>query len=96
MDDFLNLYKIHYTDMATRLSDARLVRQEQYVSQLIDLDFASELFQIDEILVLHDVLRDECVRRVRCSSDGECLGLSQIPPQAPAVSVTYRLSLYLT
>ena len=52
MDDFLNLYKIHYTDMATRLS----------------LDFASELFQIDEILVLHDVLRDECVRRVRCSS----------------------------
>ena len=68
MDDFLNLYKIHYTDMATRLSDARLVRQDQYVSQLIDLDFASELFQIDEILVLHDVLRDECVRRVRCSS----------------------------
>lgn len=64
MTDFLELYKIHYREFFSRMSDGCLIRQEELVSRLIDADFSSELIQLDEILALYEIIRDECVRRV--------------------------------
>lgn len=73
MTDFLEIFAKFYSDMAAHISCAELVEQERYVSKLIELDFASELFQIDEILILRDILRDECVRRLARSVSSRCL-----------------------
>lgn len=70
MDDFLELYKIHYRDVVTRWSDCCLFRQEALLSRMIDSDDYSNLMTFDEILALYDVIRDECVRRIGRSAFG--------------------------
>lgn len=67
MDDFLELYKIHYRDVVTRWSDCCLFQQEALISRMIDSDDYSNLRTFDEIIALYDVIRDECVRRVGLS-----------------------------
>lgn len=46
-----------------------LVRDEDVLSAIIDSDFASDCPLIDEILLVHDIVRDECVKRCSISAD---------------------------
>lgn len=57
-------FKEHYTKRLKGCSAKRLVDFEQNLTDLIDSDLIENCLLCDEILVLYNLVRDECVYRV--------------------------------
>ena len=64
MKDYIDYMKTFYKDYFSGCSASELVRNEDQLSRLIDDDSFSYTLLIDEALMLYELVRDECVRRV--------------------------------
>lgn len=64
MKDYVEAMKNFYKDYFSRCSALELVRNEDQLSRLIDDDAFSYTLMIDDVLMLYELVRDECVRRV--------------------------------
>lgn len=66
--DYKEIFKAHYAEWLADFDDARLVEVIENLEQLIDSDIFRELLLGDEVTILYDIARDECVERVRKSA----------------------------
>lgn len=57
-------FQEHYKERLSRMSDSSLVLYEDNLSQIISGELFRDCFLADEISVLYELIRDECVRRV--------------------------------
>ena len=64
MSDYREIAKKHYADFFKKSSSSSLVKYEDQLSKMIDSDFMCETFLFDMVIVLYELVRDECVRRV--------------------------------
>ena len=64
---FRNSFEQYYREYFSHWRASSLVKQEQILSQMIDSDFVHESILIDEIILLYDIVRDECVKRLAFS-----------------------------
>ncbi len=61
-------FKEHYQEWFRGFSAKRLVECEENLSSFIDSDLFSNFILSDEVILLYDMVRDECVRRVSIMS----------------------------
>lgn len=64
MKDYVESMKEYYQNYFRHCSASSLVLFESHFSKLIDDDFFEETLLIDDVLMLYELVRDECVRRV--------------------------------
>lgn len=57
-------FKQHYEEWLKGCSAKSLVMYEQNLSRLIDSDLFSDCILSDEIIMLYELIRNECVARV--------------------------------
>lgn len=57
-------FKRKYVDWLKGFDNNNLVTTEQDLSDFIDSEFFDGFLLADEVLVLYELVRDECVRRV--------------------------------
>ncbi len=57
-------FKQYYENWLHGFSNDELVRHEQNLSDVIDSDLFPGFLLSDEVLVLYELVRDECVRRL--------------------------------
>lgn len=69
MLDFDKQFKEYYRNWFSQCKASQLVRYEQSLSQFIDSDFYDDFVLCDEVNVLYDLVRDECVYRVAKMSE---------------------------
>lgn len=65
--EFNRVFKTYFKEWFSGCNTTTLVKQEDILSQLIDSDFGPDFILIDEVIVLYDLVRDECVRRLAIS-----------------------------
>ncbi len=65
---FHNNVEEHFKAVFAHTHIKDLVRYEADLSKFIDSDFFNGFILQDEILVIYDLVRDECVNRCRISS----------------------------
>lgn len=66
---FQEQFKEDYKQWFKEMSAKQLVKYEQNLSQYIDSDLFEDSLLADEVLVLYDLVRDECVYRVSKMAD---------------------------
>lgn len=64
MKDYMEYLKEFYKDYFSACTLSELVRREDQFTRLLDDDAFSYTLLIDMALALHELVRDECVRRV--------------------------------
>lgn len=69
--EFSQMFKAYFKEWFSGCNIATLVKQEDILSQLIDSDFGPDFILIDEVIVLYDLVRDECVNRLVLSIRGD-------------------------
>lgn len=57
----------YYKEWFSRWNASSLVEQEQVLSDLIDSELFMDFILNDEVILLYDLIRDECVRRLAYS-----------------------------
>lgn len=65
---YMKDFKEHYQEWLRGFSAKRLVECEENLSSFIDSDLFSSFILSDEVILLYDMVRDECVRRVAIMS----------------------------
>ncbi|WP_143469180.1 hypothetical protein [Lachnoclostridium sp. An14] len=70
---YLESFEEHYRRFFSALSLCELVQFYHGLSKILDDDICSSVLT-DEVLLLYDLIRDECVRRVSRMADflGDC------------------------
>ena len=61
----------YYKDWFSSWNASNLIKQEQLLSDLIDSDLFMDFILCDEVVLLYDLIRDECVRRLALSCKSE-------------------------
>lgn len=61
----------YYREWFKGFSAKDLVKHEQILSNLIDIDIVFDSLVIDDVVKMHELIRDECVRRLAMSCKGE-------------------------
>lgn len=61
---YLEHFTEHYKDWFKGMHIKRLVECEENLSSFIDCDLFGSFILSDEVILLYDMVRDECVRRV--------------------------------
>ena len=61
-------FEKHYRSWLEDMSASRLIEYEQNLSRFIDSDLFSDSPLSDETIVLYELIRDECVKRVAIMS----------------------------
>ena len=61
---FQEQFKEDYKQWFKEVSAKQLIKYEQNLSQYIDTDLFDNSLLADEVLILYDLIRDECVYRV--------------------------------
>lgn len=61
-------FEKHYQEWFRGFNAKRLVECEQNLSNFIDSDLFCDFILSDEVILLYDLIRDECVRRVAIMS----------------------------
>lgn len=69
MLDFSKQFEEYYRNWFSKCKASQLVKYEQNLSQFIDSDFYDEFVLCDEVNILYDLVRDECVYRVANMSE---------------------------
>lgn len=64
MQGFDEQFKEYYRNWFSTCKASSLVRYEENLSQIIDSDLFDGFVLSDEVIVLYDLVRDECVYRV--------------------------------
>lgn len=66
---FRKTFEEYHKELFSHWKASSLVEQEALLFQIIDSDLFDNFVLIDEVILLHDLVRDECVRRlsVLCS-----------------------------
>ena len=87
MKDYIDYMKTFYKDYFSGCSASELIRNEDQLSKLIDDDSFSYTLLIDEALMLYELVRDECVRRVAlmAHSQDQTQARTAPPLQGPRV-----------
>lgn len=69
--EFRKVFEEYHKEVFSHWKAKSLVEQEAILSQLIDSDLFEHFVLIDEVILLYDLVRDECVKRlsVSCSKD---------------------------
>ena len=62
--EFDRVFKEYHKNYFIHWKVSSLVEQENILSQLIDCDFFSNFILADEVIMLYDLVRDECVKRL--------------------------------
>lgn len=57
-------FKQHYSKRFSDMSVSFLLKYENNLSELIDSDLFSDLLLADEVMVLYELIRNECVKRL--------------------------------
>lgn len=65
----MDSFREHYKRFLSTSKLITLVEQENFLSRMIDDDIVIESLLIDEVIILYDLVRDECVRRVAMMAD---------------------------
>lgn len=65
--EFDRVFKEYHKNYFNHWKVSSLVEQENILSQLIDSDLFSDFVLADEVIMLYDLIRDECVRRLALS-----------------------------
>lgn len=65
---YIKQFKEHYQEWFRGFSAKRLVECEENLSSFIDCDLFNNFVLSDEVILLYDMVRDECVRRVAIMS----------------------------
>ncbi len=68
-------FKEHYEEWLKGFSVKSLVKHEQILSELIDGKLALDSLLCDEILMLYELVRNECVARVYKLAETENISL---------------------
>ena len=58
--NFVDYHKKIFSNWKT----TTLIEQEKLLGQIIDSDMAEDFVLIDEVIQLHDMVRDECMKRL--------------------------------
>lgn len=66
-EEFMKYYK----DWFSSWNASNLVKQEQVLSDLIDSELFMDFILCDEVVLLYDLIRDECVRRLALNCKSE-------------------------
>ena len=61
---FQEQFKEDYKQWFKEMSAKHLIKYEQNLSQYIDSDLFEDSLLADEVLILYELVRDECVYRV--------------------------------
>lgn len=62
----------YHKDVIAHWKVSTLIEQEKILGELIDSDCAEDFVLIDEVILLYDLVRDECVKRLSLScSEGD-------------------------
>lgn len=62
--EYMEQFKVHYCEWFKNFSNSSLVKYEENLSKLIDSELFSDCILSDEIVLLHELIRDECVNRL--------------------------------
>lgn len=65
--EFRDAFKEYHKELFSHWKSKSLVEQEAILSQLIDSDLFEHFVLIDEVVLLYDMVRDECVKRLELS-----------------------------
>ena len=65
--EFDKVFREYHKEYFSHWNVSSLVEQEEVLSKLIDSDLFQEFILADEIIVLYDMIRDECVKRLALS-----------------------------
>ena len=65
--EFSKVFKEYHSYYFSNWKVASLVEQEEILSKLIDSDLFSDFVLADEVIILYDLIRDECVKRLAVS-----------------------------
>ena len=60
-------YSDKVKDIVTAKANSYIAAQEEILSKLIDSDLFSDFVLADEVIILYDLIRDECVKRLALS-----------------------------
>ena len=69
--DYMDSFREYYKERFRSSSASALVEQERLLSELIDNDDFISVWLMDEIIVLYELVRDECVCRVALIAKSE-------------------------
>ena len=69
MSDFTTQFEKYYRNWFSTCKASQLVKYEQNLSKFIDSDLYFDCVLCDEINVLYELVRDECVYRVAKMSE---------------------------
>lgn len=64
---FRELFAEYHKELFSHWKTTSLVEQEAILSQLIRSGLFEEFVLIDELILLHELIRDECIRRLELS-----------------------------
>ncbi len=57
-------FEEYHKELFSHWEASSLVEQEALLSQIIDSDLFDNFVLIDEVILLHDLIRNECVNRL--------------------------------
>lgn len=69
--EFRRVFEEYHKEIFSHWKVKSLIEQEQILSDLIDSDLFENFVLIDEVIVLYDLVRDECVRRLTMSVESK-------------------------
>lgn len=68
---FNRMFREYYEHYFSDWKVSSLVKQEDILSHLIDSDLFCDFVLADEVILLYDLVRDECVRRLAMRIEAE-------------------------
>jgi len=69
--EFRKIFEEYHKELFSHWQVSSLVEQEALLSQIIRSDLFDNFVLIDEVILLYDLVRDECVRRLVISVRSE-------------------------
>ena len=61
---YMEHFEKHYRDWIKGFDNSSLVQYERNLSSFIDCELFEDFLMSDELLMLYEIIRDECVNRV--------------------------------
>lgn len=61
---YYEIFKQRYSNMLKGYCDAELVKAVSEIEMIIDSDITNAFPMIDELMIIYDIVRDECVSRL--------------------------------
>lgn len=69
--EFRTIFEEYHRELFSHWQTSSLVEQEVLLSRIIHSDLFESFVLIDEVILLYDLVRDECVRRLAILAQSE-------------------------